>query len=129
MANSSFPVGRADDRARSRARGQGHRRRITEARASRSSVYETIEEENSPNVPSKRSSPTVQQPIFVVDSDTISFSEDTIPIWDDERGIVALRRYYELREEAEDTVKESRQVWIDTPMSVDALQGAKSDIS
>ncbi|KAF8166788.1 hypothetical protein K438DRAFT_1984062 [Mycena galopus ATCC 62051] len=42
--------------------------------------------------------------------------------WDDERGIVALRRYYVLRYEAEDTVTESERTWSDTPFSVYALQ-------
>lgn len=127
LVNASFPAGRESARDRARARGQGHRRRITEARASRgSSVYETIAEEHSPeptpNAPSKASSPTVQQPIFVVDADNSSYMDETVSIWDDERGILALRRCYELRDEAEDTVKESKVVWIDTPLSVDALQ-------
>jgi hypothetical protein len=43
-------------------------------------------------------------------------------IWDDEQGIVALRRYYALRDEAQDTVTESKRQWLDTPCSVFALQ-------
>jgi hypothetical protein len=44
------------------------------------------------------------------------------PIWDDEQRIVALRRCYALREEAQDTVTESKRQWSDTPFSVFALQ-------
>lgn len=42
--------------------------------------------------------------------------------WDDDRGIIALRRYYELRDEAEYTVTESKRTWADTAFSVYALQ-------
>jgi serine/arginine repetitive matrix protein 2 len=72
---------------------------------------------------SKKSSPTACQPIFIVEPDTASM--DSPPgqsIWDDERGIVALRKYYALRDEAQDTVTESKLQWIDTPFSVFALQ-------
>lgn len=43
-------------------------------------------------------------------------------IWDDERGIVALRKYYALRDEAENTVTDSRRQWHDTPFSTFAVQ-------
>jgi serine/arginine repetitive matrix protein 2 len=43
-------------------------------------------------------------------------------MWDDENGIIQLRRYYTLREEAEDTVTHSKRVWLDTPFSIYALQ-------
>ncbi len=69
----------------------------------------------------KNSSPTAIQPVFVVDEDTASIHSATAA-WDDERGIVALRRYYELRDEAESAVTESKRVWIDTPFSLFALQ-------
>lgn len=118
-----------EQRDRTRARGQGHRRRISQARMSRSSVYETIEEEMlSPNdtplsqsTASKKSSPTAIQPVFIVDPSD-SASMHSIESWDEERGIHAMRRYYELRNEAEYTVTESRRVWVDTPFSVYALQ-------
>jgi hypothetical protein len=42
--------------------------------------------------------------------------------YDDERGIVALRRYYALRHEAEDTLTASKRIWTDTPFSLYALQ-------
>jgi hypothetical protein len=61
---------------------------------SHSSVYETIEEEmsntSSPaqSLLSKESSPTRRQPVFVVDSDTVSIhSKPEESTWDDERGI------------------------------------------
>ncbi|KAK7047178.1 hypothetical protein VNI00_006844 [Paramarasmius palmivorus] len=128
LANTSHPAS-LRPRARARARGQGHRRRISQARASRSSVYETIEEElsSSESSPSnsfsasKKSSPTAIQPVFIVDPETSSVhSMDSL--WDDERGIVALRRYYDLRHEAEYTVEESKRIWVDTPFSLYALQ-------
>jgi hypothetical protein len=106
-----------------------HRRRYSAAptRASRSSVYETIQEER--GTPStigsrKSSSPTACQGIFIVDPDSgsVDLSADGVD-WDDERGIVALRKYYALRHEAEDTVTESKRLWSDTPFSVYALQG------
>jgi len=47
---------------------------------------------------------------------------DSFSLWDDERGITALRRYYALRDEAENTVTESKRTWLDTPFSIFALQ-------
>ena len=194
--------------ARARARGTGHRRRYSKggggasvsAHMSRSSVYETIEEETaglgsstnsrattvtadadaadadadadlhtvsmitgmSPpflasapssefgstaklgkvglNTRTNNDSPTIHQPVYIVDADTASFqhhqgrsngSQDfdfgsneygVSSIWDDERGIVALRKYYALRDEAQTTVKESRRMWLDTPFSLFAIQ-------
>ncbi|KAF8198262.1 hypothetical protein K438DRAFT_1759648 [Mycena galopus ATCC 62051] len=112
-------------RTRPRGRGHGHRRRYS-ARVSRSSVYETTQEERgSPaTVRSKMSSsPTVHQGVFIVDPDagSVDMRADGAG-WDDERGIVALRRYYVLRHEAEDTVTESERTWSHTPFSVYALQ-------
>ncbi|KAF5333934.1 hypothetical protein D9758_018161 [Tetrapyrgos nigripes] len=127
LVNATHPVSTTGrNRLRARARGQGHRRRISQARMSRSSVYETIEEEfssdsSSPGPQSKKSSPTAMQSVFVVDADTASI-HSTESFWDDERGIVALRKYYDLRNEAEHTVSESKRVWVDTPFSVYALQ-------
>lgn len=59
--------------------------------------------------------------VFIVDEDTASIHSGTTT-WDDERGIVALRRYYELRDEAEHLVKESQRTWEDTPFSIYAVQ-------
>ncbi|KAI6020976.1 hypothetical protein BKA83DRAFT_4293512 [Pisolithus microcarpus] len=141
LANVTHPsASTAFDRVRSRARGHGHHRRISQARASRTSVYETIEEETttslSPFNSPDRSTPgsatkTVQLPesvtktmgpsrVFVVDPETSSV--DSISPWDDERGITALRKYYALRDEAQDAVTESKRIWVDTPFSVFAVQ-------
>ncbi|KAI6113748.1 hypothetical protein EDD16DRAFT_1802786, partial [Pisolithus croceorrhizus] len=141
LANATHPpASTAFDRVRSRARGHGHRRRISQARASRTSVYETIEEEMttslSPFSSPDRSTPgsatkTVQLPesvtktmgpsrVFVVDPETSSV--DSISPWDDEKGITALRKYYALRDEAQDAVTESKRIWVDTPFSVFAVQ-------
>ena len=127
LSNATHPmptVGR--NRARARARGTGHRRRYSKSHISRSSVYETIEEEmsnaSSP-AHSKKSSPTTRQPVFVVDSDTVSIhSKPEESTWDDERGITTLRKYYALRDEAENVVVESKRTWLDTPFSLFALQ-------
>ena len=100
---------------------------------SRSSVYETIEEEASVLA----SSPSPQRPtpqsiakqmanstsimsdsVYVVESDRDSIYSE----YDDERGITTLRRYYALRNEAQVTVDESKRVWSDTPFSLFALQ-------
>lgn len=129
LANATHPMSNiARSRSRARARGTGHRRRYSKAHMSRSSVYETIEEEN-PNVASpesmmsKKDDPTTRQAIIVVDSDTASIHSKTEESrWDDEHGIVALRKFYALRDEAENTVSESRRIWLDTPFSVFAVQ-------
>ncbi|KAH7884200.1 hypothetical protein F5I97DRAFT_1671717 [Phlebopus sp. FC_14] len=140
LSNVTHPLSANFDRVRPRGRGHGHRRRISQARASRTSIYETIEEELTSSL-SPISSPdhsvpgsatkTVQLPesvtktlgprqVFVVDAETSSI--DSLSMWDDERGITALRKYYALRDEAQDTVTESKQTWLDTPFSVFALQ-------
>ncbi|KAF8148662.1 hypothetical protein B0H34DRAFT_802878 [Crassisporium funariophilum] len=130
LSNATHPMSTvARQRVRARARGTGHRRRYSKAHMSRSSVYETIEEEisnaSSParSILSKKSSPTTRQPIFVVDSDTASINSQTEEtIWDDERGIITLRKFYALRDEAVNTVVESKRTWLDTPFSLFALQ-------
>ncbi|KAK0244974.1 hypothetical protein EDD85DRAFT_1348 [Armillaria nabsnona] len=125
LTNATHPMSSNQrNRVRARARGHGHRRRYSHTQTSQSSVYETIQEEASPmSSPGtqKNNSPTAIQPVFVVDEDTASIHSATAA-WDDERGIVALRRYYELRDEAESAVTESKRVWIDTPFSLFALQ-------
>ncbi|EKM52947.1 uncharacterized protein PHACADRAFT_259113 [Phanerochaete carnosa HHB-10118-sp] len=120
--------------ARMRERGTGHRRRLSSARISRSSVYETIQEEEysySPS-PAKPSTNTtvdhnVTTPkdgslsragsIYIVAPDTESVGE-----WDDEQGIVGVRKYYALRQEADVAVTESKKVWPDTSFSTFAMQ-------
>ncbi|KAF8872637.1 hypothetical protein BD779DRAFT_1572174 [Infundibulicybe gibba] len=125
LANATHPMSiSARDRVRARARGHGHRRRYSQARASRTSVYETIEEEMSnPSSPARsflaKASPTMTQPVYIVEPETDMTHNS---IWDDERGVVALRKYYALRDEAQDTVTESKRQWSDTPFSVFAVQ-------
>ncbi|KAF8629007.1 hypothetical protein AX17_005863 [Amanita inopinata Kibby_2008] len=133
LANVTYPVSNlAQTRARARARGRGHRRRYSAAQAARTSVYETIEEErsnvNSPartvTSSSKSNSPTTVQPIFVVESNS-SLADPSSPetsMWDVENGIVVLNKFFALRNEAEDTVIESKRQWVDTPFSVFAIQ-------
>lgn len=128
IANVTHPLpSTARARLRARARGNGHRRRYSRSHVSRSSVYETIEEEVGPSptrsIASRKDEPSTRQTIFIVDSDTMSIhSKGEESVWDDERGIVALRKFYALRDEAENTVTESKRIWIDTPFSIFALQ-------
>ncbi|KAF7327809.1 hypothetical protein MKEN_00360700 [Mycena kentingensis (nom. inval.)] len=132
LVNTTHPAPNTA-RMRTRARGQGHRRRMSAAqsRSSRTaSVYETIQEEFSSPAPSSRSSkknsssPTACQGIFVVDADSgsLDLTPGSSMRWDDERGISALRKYYALRNEAEDALTESKRTWLDTPFSLFALQ-------
>lgn len=129
VTQPSSGVARA--RSRQRARGMGHRRRIDQARMSRSSVYETIQEEASvySSSPSEKhptpqsvakqfASPLNNTSVYIVEGDSDSMYGD----WDEETGIMTLRHYYALRDEAQETVTESRRVWVDTPFSVFALQ-------
>ncbi|KAA1479222.1 hypothetical protein DENSPDRAFT_830309 [Dentipellis sp. KUC8613] len=127
LANMTHPTsGEVRNRVRARARGHGHRRRVSAARASRSSVYETIEEEISIESPPRdRFLPgpdkTVLSPVpdhvMIVDAEESQSME-----WDDERGVVALRKFYALKDEAHVTVEESKRIWIDTPFSIYAVQ-------
>lgn len=129
LTGMTLPLtGIARERMRARARGAGHRRRasqIAQARMSRSSVYETIEEEMSVNNtpgPSKTVSPdnTVLSPVrddvMIVDAD------DTRSSWTEDKDMVELKKYYALKNEAHDMVEESRRTWMDTPFSIYAVQ-------
>ncbi|KZP22138.1 hypothetical protein FIBSPDRAFT_953223 [Athelia psychrophila] len=136
LANSTYPTpGSARDRVRSRARGNGHRRRISQAQASRgASIYETIEEEMTSSASSGHSSSTSMDfnqenlfdithghsAVFVVDPEAPS--NESPANWDDDSGMLAMRQYYALREEAQETVTDSKQVWADTAFSMYALQ-------
>ncbi|KAF7297196.1 hypothetical protein MIND_00952700 [Mycena indigotica] len=127
LVNTTHPVPNPTRRAR--ARGNGHRRRMSAAqsRASRASVYETIHEElASPaaSPESKKSNNNSPTAVFVVpaDSGSMDWTPGASMGWDDERGIIALRKYYALRNEAEDAVIESKRTWLDTPFSLFALQ-------
>lgn len=71
----------------------------------------------------KEGSPTTRlngSAIYVVESDTASINEEST--WDDERGIVTLRKFYALKDEAKETVSESKRTWVDTPFSLFAIQ-------
>jgi serine/arginine repetitive matrix protein 2 len=128
LSNVTHPMSAAAaSRARARARGRGHRRRISEARMSRSSVYETIHEEsNTPMAPRlatvpaseapSPSAPTLDDSVIIVDGSQRNSME-----WD-ERDVSVLRRYYALRHEAHETLEESKRTWMDTPFSLFAVQ-------
>jgi serine/arginine repetitive matrix protein 2 len=63
---------------------------------------------------SKKSSPTTCQRVFIIDPERVSITSiDSVPetsVCQDnaKRGIVALRKYYALKDEAKDMVTESR---------------------
>ena len=107
------------------AQATGHQQRYSKFHISHSSIYKTIEEEmlntSSPakSLLLKKISPTTHQPVFIVDSDTVSIhlklEEST---WDDECGITTLRKYYALRDEAENVVVESKHTWLNTLFSL-----------
>jgi serine/arginine repetitive matrix protein 2 len=119
--------------ARVRPRGRGHRHRISQARMSRSSVYETIEEEQSDysspltrpdTIPASPRSPmsppnvlNINNYVWIVDSDSLCSSGE----WDPNLGI-SMRKYFALKDEACETVEESQRMWQDTPFSVFAVQ-------
>jgi hypothetical protein len=80
-------------------------------------------------------SPTIHQPVYIVDADAAALQQQhhqhrrssgshdfDFGVWDDERGIVALRKYYAPKDETQTTVSESRMVWLDTPFSLFAIQ-------
>jgi serine/arginine repetitive matrix protein 2 len=94
---------------------------------SRASVYETIEEEHSMPV-SDGIPDSVKDPLSpVFDDNVIMVDPEDTPIVDwGERGIVALRQYYTLKDEVDVTIKESKQLWLDTPFSIYAVQCASS---
>jgi len=110
-------------RTRIRSKGHGHRRRLSGIQISRASVYETIEEENHTPVTDGFPDSVKASLSPVIDDGVIIVEPDDVPTvkWD-ERGIVALRNYYTLRDEADVTIQESKQLWLDTPFSIYAVQ-------
>jgi serine/arginine repetitive matrix protein 2 len=112
-------------RTRMRSKGHGHRRRLSGIQISRASVYETIEEENnSPISDGFTDSVNAPLPPVIDDNVIIVDPDDTCGIEWDERGIAALRNYYTLKDEADVTLKESKQLWLDTQFSIYAVQCA-----
>jgi hypothetical protein len=91
----------------------------------RSSAYETIQEESHSTTNlvllsdknEKVNGPLYNNVIYVVED-----KDETDTEWDDDRGIIAMRRYYALKDEAHETVQESRKIWLDTPFSLYAIQ-------
>ncbi|GJE99043.1 hypothetical protein PsYK624_152830 [Phanerochaete sordida] len=111
---------------RMRARGTGHRRRMSSIRLSQSSVYETIEEEVFSSSPSP-AKPAMS--VIISDHETsmskevsLSRADSVYIVGDEEDGIIALRKYWALRDEVEETVEESKKAWSDTPFSNFAMQ-------
>ena len=122
LSKVSYPMA-MQSRTRIRSKGHGHRRRLSGIQISRASVYETIEEEN--NMPVSNGFPdSVKAPLSpVFNNSAIIVDPDSASIVDwGERGIVALRRYYTLQDEVDVTIKESKQLWLDTPFSIYAVQ-------
>ena len=72
---------------------------------------------------SSKDDATSRQPVFVVDADTASIhSKLEESVYNDEQGIIVLRKFYALRDETENSVPESKRVWLDTPFSIFAAQ-------
>ena len=90
-----------------------------------SSVYETIQEEGVSSSDSGEV-PEVEIPAAVYNSvHSVHIADDSNGMdieWDDERGIVAMRRYGILKNEVDGAVMESKRVWLDTPFSLFAVQ-------
>ncbi len=63
-------------------------------------------------------SPVIDDNVIIVDPEDASLTD-----WD-ERGIASLCRYFTLKDEADVTIRESKQVWSDTPFSIYAVQSA-----
>lgn len=57
---------------------------------------------------SQRQRQLVVLPRFFADPETVSM--DSVSLWDHRRGIMALHKYYVLRDEIEDMIAESRRV-------------------
>ena len=109
------------------ARGQGHGRyrRPSVVCFSMSFVYETIQEEG-PGTSDPIEAPAIGIPVAVYNSvhsvHIANDSDSTKAEWNDERGIVAMRRPGDLKNEAYDMIMESKRVWLDTPFSLFAVQ-------
>lgn len=112
-------------RSRARGQGHGHHRRPSDTRYSMTSVYETIQEEGLGSSDPVEA-PAVEIPAAVYNSvhsiHIAGDSDSTDTEWDEERGIVAMRRYGALKDEADDAVVESKRIWRDTPFSLFAIQ-------
>ncbi|EJD08498.1 uncharacterized protein FOMMEDRAFT_151360 [Fomitiporia mediterranea MF3/22] len=116
LSNSTNVISDAD-RARLRRRGSGHRRRISEARASRtSSVYETIEE--APEIFGSISKDSLDLSM----TQNSSMTDVSNVRWENEDVGPALRMIRDLQDEARLVVDASRSQWADTAYSIDAVQ-------
>ena len=113
LSNATHPmpiVGR--NRVGARARGTSHRRRYSKSHISRSSVYETIEE--APFVEEKYSYNTSASLRCGFRHTFYPFKAGGIYLGRRTRDYY-LRKYYALRDEAENVVVESKRTWLDTP--------------
>ena len=143
LTNVTHPMtypSRPGSRARARGRGHGHRRRVSQVPASRASAYETIEEEvvnvNANSSDDVLSSPESRSDLKRSQNGKSGLDMDMgmyvsphgpepqveIVSWDDHENGLVMRRYYAFRNEAHETLEESKRVWEDTPFSVFAVQ-------
>ena len=121
----------AGNRAGAGAPCAGHRRRYSKSHISRSSVYETVEEEISNVSTFKSSSISLSKkssPMSLRLASPFSLLIPTLfQLTRSRRNLlgmtnVRLRKYYALRDEAENVMVESKHTWLDTPISLFALQ-------
>jgi serine/arginine repetitive matrix protein 2 len=121
LTNMSHPI-IMQSRNRICFKGHSHRRYLSGIQISRTSVYETIEENHTPitdGFPDSINaslSPVIDDSVIIVNPDDVSTVQ-----WD-KHGIVALRKYYTLKGEADTTIQESKQLWQDTLFSIYAVQ-------
>ncbi|TDL24949.1 hypothetical protein BD410DRAFT_69157 [Rickenella mellea] len=117
-------------RSRTRARGNGHCRRVSKAPASRRSVCETIEEEvpglsHSHSPSPMKLSLTEKRHVHNSPDNQAFFREPQVEVvqWDDDDETVpTLRKCHALQSEATVTLAESKREWEDTPFFVFIVQ-------
>ncbi|KAI5117598.1 hypothetical protein M0805_006712 [Coniferiporia weirii] len=126
LLNSSSKQQSNTESARARPRDIGLCRRNSGARASRASMYETIEEEVSaaaeafPSTEGRLTSP--DDACAIGQAYSVPVPDIKIVQWDNEDAEPILRKYYALENEARQIVDASQRLWEDTPFSLYALQ-------
>ncbi|KZT06716.1 uncharacterized protein LAESUDRAFT_149730 [Laetiporus sulphureus 93-53] len=108
--------------ARARALAAWHRRRKSQSAPPRSPVYETILEESYSSGSTSKQSPSASS---AQDDDEAVADQNAEPIENDvdgPQGVRLLRQYYALKNEAHETIVESRQTWPNTASSINAVR-------
>jgi serine/arginine repetitive matrix protein 2 len=117
----------SDTQVPTKTKPRKHRRTRPQTQAINAGVYETIEEELMNSLVSSKDdhSATLRQLPTLSERCRKALQDfDLNSLWNDEQGMVALRKYYALRDEIENAVVESQRIWQDTPFSSFAAQSA-----